>query len=62
MISAGDLLELLIRRRDAKVPAGKRIITVLRHCARARQSPTQPILETDLAVPLGMTSPLEALK
>jgi hypothetical protein len=33
-----------------KVPAAKRILTVLCHCARARQSPRQPILETDLAL------------
>jgi hypothetical protein len=40
-----------------KVPAAKRIFTVLCHCAGTQQAPRQPILETDLAVlqgwPLG---------
>jgi hypothetical protein len=37
-------------RRDAKVPAAKRILTALYHCAGAWQSPRQPILETNLAL------------
>ena len=41
---------VLVRRRDAKVPAAKRILTTLCHCTRAQQSPRQPILETDLAL------------
>ena len=50
--SYGDCPELwlVVRRRDAKVPAAKRILTALCHCARARQSPGQLISETALVL------------
>jgi hypothetical protein len=46
----GVLIAIAIRRRDAKVPAAKRILTALCHCAKDQQRPRQPILGTDLAL------------
>ena len=53
---------MYVRRRDAKVPAAKRILTALCHCSAVTQA---TVLETDLALlqgwslgALGMTNPL----
>ena len=61
----GSLDELDVLARDEtsvrdplvaliSLPSTKRILTVLYHCPRGRQSPRQSILETDLALLSGI--------